>query len=213
MTLALFDFDGTLTTHETMPVFVRRSVGAFRLVLGQLVLAPLILGYKLRWVSGTRVRRAIVGLGYRGVPKAALAAAGEEFARTYLPSALRPEAMERLQWHRRQGHQVVVVSGGLDVYLAPWCRAHGLDFVCSSLESRDGLLTGRYLGRQCVLEEKVRRIREHCDLAAHDRVYAYGDTPEDIPLLGLATHAYFNGEAWPAGREALADDAPYKLSA
>ena len=52
MSLALFDFDGTITTHETMPDFVRQSVSRRRLLLGNLVLAPLVLGYKLGLVSG-----------------------------------------------------------------------------------------------------------------------------------------------------------------
>ena len=34
---------------------------------------------------------------------------------------------------------MVVVSGGFDVYLAPWCRAQGLDWICSSLDARDGV--------------------------------------------------------------------------
>jgi hypothetical protein len=51
MSLALFDFDGTITTHETMPDFLRRSVPQRRLIIGWLLLAPLVLGYKLRFVS------------------------------------------------------------------------------------------------------------------------------------------------------------------
>ena len=96
MTIALFDFDGTLTTHETMPDFVRRSVSPRRLGFGQLALAPLIIGYRLGLVSGLRVRKAIVHVGYRGVRAAVLEEHGQAFARDYLPRALRPEAMKRL---------------------------------------------------------------------------------------------------------------------
>lgn len=209
MTIALFDFDGTLTTHETMPDFVRRSVSPRRLGFGQLALAPLIIGYRLGLVSGLRVRKAIVHVGYRGVRAAVLEEHGQAFARDYLPRALRPEAMKRLDWHRELGHRVVVVSGGLDVYLAPWCRSQGLELVCSALEQHDGVLTGRYLGHQCVLDEKVRRVRAACDLQAHETIYAYGDTPEDVPLLTLASHAYYAGQPWPVGRDLLHGDAPY----
>jgi HAD superfamily hydrolase (TIGR01490 family) len=191
MSLALFDFDGTITTHETMPDFVRQSVGRRRLLLGNLVLAPLVLGYKLGLVSGVRIRRVIVRWAYSGVPLATIESAGQAFARDYLPSALRPEAMERIAWHKAQGHKVVVVSGGLDVYLSPWCNEHGLELMCSSLQHRQGVLTGRFLGRQCVLSEKVRRVREGHDLSAYATVYAYGDTPEDRDLLGIATRPYY----------------------
>jgi HAD superfamily hydrolase (TIGR01490 family) len=191
MTLALFDFDGTITTHETMPDFVRRSVSRRRLLLGQILLAPLVIGYKLGLVSGVLVRRAIVRFGYSGVPLATLEASGKDFARTYLPGALRQEAMQRIYWHKSQGHKVVVVSGGLDVYLVPWCKEHGLDLICSSLRHHQGVLTGHYHGLQCVLAEKARRVRDQYSLDSHSVIYAYGDTPEDQDLLGLASKRYY----------------------
>lgn len=48
------------------------------------------------------------------------------------------------------------------------------------------MLTGRYLGAQCMGEEKARRVRERVDLSAYPLVYAYGDTKEDRELLELA---------------------------
>lgn len=190
MALALFDFDGTITTHETMPKFLHRSVPPHRLVAGWLVLAPVVLGYKLGLVSGTFVRRVIVRFGYSGVPAAVVDTFGQDFARNYLPNALRTEAMQRIAWHKAQGHTVVVVSGGLDAYLRPWCDAQGLELLCSSLQSRGGVLTGRYDGQQCVLAEKARRVQECYDLASFPEIYAYGDTPEDQELLGVATKKY-----------------------
>jgi HAD superfamily hydrolase (TIGR01490 family) len=191
MSLALFDFDGTITTHETMPEFVRLSISKRRLLIGQILLAPLVVGYKIGVVSGTSVRAAVVRFGYSGASVPAFEAAGRDFAKSYLPNVLRPEAMQRIAWHKAQGHKVVVVSGGLDSYLAPWCQEHGLDLICSALQHRGGVLTGRYLGRQCVLAEKARRVRERYDLGVHTTIYAYGDTPEDHDLLRLATRRYF----------------------
>ncbi len=189
--LALFDFDGTITTHETMPDFVRRSISRHRLVLGQILLAPLILGYKIGFVPGLLIRKAIVRFGYSGVPTSTLELAGLDFAKSYLPNVLRPEAMERIAWHKSLGHTVVVVSGGIDVYLAPWCNEHGLELVCSSLQQQNGILTGRYLGKQCVLAEKSRRVSARYDLSKFATIYAYGDTPEDHDLLGIATERYY----------------------
>lgn len=154
--MSALDFDGTITTHETMPDFLRRSISRRRLLAGWILLAPLILGYKLRVVSGTLVRHAVVRFGYRGVPSSAVEAAGRDFARNYLPTVLRPEAMQRIAWHLDQGHKVVVVSGGIDAYLAPWCDAHGLELLCSSLQHENGILNGRYEGQQCVLAESMK---------------------------------------------------------
>ena len=43
--LALFDFDGTITTRETMAAFMYRAVPARRQTWGRLLLAPWVAGY------------------------------------------------------------------------------------------------------------------------------------------------------------------------
>lgn len=193
MNLALFDFDGTLTTRETMPEFMRRAVPPLRRALGMPVFAPMLAGYKLGLVSGTRIRDAIVAFGFRNVPVADVQAAGERFAAEFLSTVLRPEAMQRLAWHQARGDTVALVSGGLDAYLAPWCRQHGIELICSRLETRGERLTGRYHGAQCVGAEKARRVRERFDLAACEQCHAYGDTHEDEAMLALAHKRYYRG--------------------
>nr|WP_298130363.1 HAD-IB family hydrolase [uncultured Pseudoxanthomonas sp.] len=192
--LALFDFDGTLTTRETFPDFMRYAVPRWRLLAGGALLAPVVFGYRRGWVAGNPTRASIVQVGLRGVQARRLRAQGDAFAREVLPGLLRPEAMEKLAWHRARGDRIVVVSGGLDVYLAPWCAAQGLELACSVLAERGGRITG-YAGAQCVGEEKVRRIRALCDPHAYAAIHAYGDTHEDMAMLAMAQYRTYRGRA------------------
>lgn len=194
MNLALFDFDGTITTREMLPAFVYSAVPPRRLRVGKLLLAPWVAGYKFGWVSGVSIRKKIAYAGFRGMREADYLAAGKRFARDALPLVLRPEAMARIAWHKERGDTVVVVSGGFDVYLSHWCRAHWLELICSKLEVVDGALTGRYDGAQCVRDEKPRMVRERYALDDFDAVYAHGDTPEDFALLEIADHRWYRGE-------------------
>lgn len=194
MNLALFDFDGTITDRETMPDFMQAAVRPGRLALGKVVLLPLILGYRAKLVPGSVIRAVICRFGFWRVPVRELQMHGERFAVEYLPARLRPEAMARIEWHKSRGDTVVVVSGGLDVYLRHWCRDHGVELLCSSLEERDGRLTGRYRGRQCVRSEKARLVREYFPPERFSRVFAYGDTQEDQELLCLAHEPYYQLE-------------------
>jgi HAD superfamily hydrolase (TIGR01490 family) len=193
--LALFDFDGTITITETYPLFMRRAVPRSRLVLGAIVLAPWLVGYKLGRVSGQRVRASMVRIGLKGVGESQIGMAGAAFARDVLPHVTRPVAMERIQWHQDRGDRVVIVSAALDVYLRPWARPLGIDVVCSRLESANGVLTGRYVGADCCGPEKARRVREQYDLTTFNAVYAYGDTDEDHELLQLASHRVYRWTA------------------
>lgn len=191
MNLALFDFDGTITTREMFSDFMQFAVTPRRLATGRLVLAPVVIGYKWGIVSSNAIRSRVVRFGFRDEPLARVGQMGERFAREVLPGVLRPQAMERIAWHKAQGDVVVVVSGALDVYLEHWCREHGLALICSELDVADGRLTGRYRGKQCVGPEKSRRVLDRYDLADFAEVYAYGDTHEDLDLLAIASRKYF----------------------
>ncbi|MDR6989977.1 HAD family hydrolase [Luteimonas sp. 3794] len=194
--LALFDFDGTITTRDTLPDFLRYAIPPRRLRLGKLLFALPVMAYKLKLLPVSVLRTLLVRYAFGGLPQPEVEAAGRRFAATVLPPLVRPEMQARIDAHRERGDTVVVVSAGFDVYLAPWCEAQGVELVCSSMEARDGHMTGRYAGAQCAAEEKVRRVRERYDMTAYREVHAHGDTHEDRALLRLAHMATYRGMPW-----------------
>lgn len=189
--LALFDFDGTITEVDTFSRFVRFATPRVRLRLGTLGLLPVVLGYRIGWISGPLLRAMISRIAFMGTDASNLEALGAEFAQETIPSLVRSNAKERLNWHRSQGHRVIVVSASLDVYLRHWCEEENLELLCTRLEQKNGKMTGRYVAGDCSGEEKRRRILTYLDLGAHDEIYAYGDTAEDEPMLKLATRPYY----------------------
>jgi HAD superfamily hydrolase (TIGR01490 family) len=191
MNLALFDFDGTITRGDTFIPFFRFAVGRCRTVCGGLLISPVLVAHQLGLVSTASTRPFMARAGFQGVPADGLRALGRRYARDVLPSGVETRAMERVEWHRRQGDSVVVVSAGLDVYLRPWCEMQGLELICSELEERHGRITGRYRRGDCSGVLKARLIRERFDLARFETVYAYGDTPEDREMLSLAHRKYY----------------------
>ena len=192
MDLALFDFDGTITVTDpfsgtdSFSDFVRFAVRPARMIVGWALLGPVVLGYRLGWISASKARRAVVRIVFRGDSAPRVHQLGVKYATEVLPLTVRPLALDRIRWHQLQGHDVVVVSAALDVYLRPWCEALGVQCVCTELEERDGLLTGSYRGGDCTGEEKVRRTVERFPPERYSLIYAYGDTAEDREMLDLA---------------------------
>lgn len=196
MDLALFDFDGTITSSATFQDFLEMATPSRRVSLRRLLLAPLVIGYRLGWVSGHRIRAQAIKVCFADLAEAHVVEQGHLFAADLGSDRLRPEAVERIAWHKARGDRVVVVSGALDAYLKHWCLRHDLELICSQLEVKDGRLTGCYLGKQCVGAEKSRRVRERYDLSAYATVYAYGDTREDFELLRIASQRYYRWKEW-----------------
>ena len=193
MNLALFDFDGTVTSSDTWTPFMRFAIRSSRM-LAWVPLSPIVIGYALGMVSASRVRQTAAKVGFRGEKTEAVRQLGAEYATTVLPGTLRRSALERIEWHKVQGDIVVVVSASLDVYLGPWCEARGVDCICTTLETRGDRLTGRYVQGDCVGAEKARRILQRYRLTRYDIVYAYGDTVEDREMLELAHKKYYRGK-------------------
>lgn len=191
MNLALFDFDGTITVTDSFAPFVSSTTERRRAQVGYALLLPIFVGYKLGVISASSTRARICAVAFRGRREADIREAGSRYARDVLPTTLRKKALDRIAWHKAQGDTVVVVSAALNVYLEPWCHSMDVDLVCTQLEAVGGVLTGRYVGGDCVGSEKARRVTARCRLSDFSSVYAYGDTIEDEAMLSLAQHRYF----------------------
>lgn len=198
MNLALFDFDGTITTRDAYPGFCSHVSPRWRVLLGWTLLGLPYLGMKRGWVSPKFMRIVLAFVTFCGVREARVRDAGERYAREVLPGLLRPEAMARIDWHRAQGDRIVVVSGSMSHYLEPWARAQGLEVVCNRPAARRGRLTGRLEPPDCDGEGKVRRLRERLDLSHYPLVYAYGDTAGDRAMLALAHRRWYRWQEQPA---------------
>jgi phosphatidylglycerophosphatase C len=189
--LAAFDLDGTLTRRDTLLPFLLRAVGrdrAYRaLVVSSLPLArAAALGGPHRDVA----KAAVLSRVLTGVPLAELAEAAESYADHVVAHGLRPDVRARVEWHRSEGHELVLVSASPELYVAPIGRRLGFDDVLATrLEvDADGRLTGRLVGANCRGPEKVARLRQWRGDALVI-AYAYGDSAGDREMLALAKTA------------------------
>ena len=63
----LFDFDGTITSADTMLCFIRYACGKRRFLLGFALFSPLILLMKLHLYANWRVKQQIFSWFFRGM--------------------------------------------------------------------------------------------------------------------------------------------------
>jgi phosphatidylglycerophosphatase C len=99
------------------------------------------------------------------------------------------DARDRIAWHRREGHEVAIVSASLDVYLDEVARTLGVAHVlCTSLDrDAQGACTGALRGANCRGPEKAARLRAL--LGDEDvELWAYGNSSGDDEMLAFAQH-------------------------
>lgn len=190
-TIAFFDFDGTLTTRDSLLPFLYFVRGP-RLVLALFPALPALSGYATGLIDRDQVKETVLTHTLAGLPYSRLAAYGERFAQEKIPHLLRPETMAKLSEHQRLGHLCVLVSASLEAYLKPWAKAAGFAFCLASRLETDaqGCITGRLRGKNCRGEEKVRRIRHLiARLGTPAKTYGYGDSPGDQAMLDFVEEA------------------------
>ncbi len=191
MDLALFDFDGTITNKDTFTDFLIFVSSPTKIRLGRILLFPILMAYKTGLISPERTRQIITRFAIKNHPINDLTNFGKKFAQSIIPEILKFRAIKQLNWHKRRGDLIVVVSASLNVYLEPWCKNQNIDVICTRLEFKNERATGDFLPTGCSGKEKVRRIKDRFDLDEFNTIYAYGDTREDNEMLQIADIKYF----------------------
>jgi len=191
--VAAFDFDGTLTRRETLLPFLLYTLGAVRVARDALVLSPTLMGYALNMVPNDVAKQRVFVRCLGGFRMDELRRHGERFAAEKLPRLMRKEALQRLAWHKKQGHRCVAISASMELYVRPWAISAGFDDVLATQleELADGTTSGRIEGENCFGFEKVRRLQELLGERDGYTLYVYGDSRGDRELLKLADHGFY----------------------
>jgi phosphatidylglycerophosphatase C len=193
-TVAAFDFDGTLTRGGSVVRFLVRVCGlgpvaaAILLDLPRLARAAVVGGTASDTAKERLFMRLLAGKSTLEVDRI-----GAEFAEEHLRRHLRGDSRERLEWHRKHGHHVVVVSASPECYVRPAARMLGAEAALATrLASHGELLTGRYEGRNCRGAEKYARLvgwlRSEGLAPLQPILWAYGNSRGDRRLLEAADH-------------------------
>lgn len=191
--LVLFDFDGTLTQVDSLPVFLWQAVPFWVLVSGTVKFMfqlPSLL-FLEKNQRAERAKATLMDVFFGGKTRQEMARAGSEFFKKHLLKMLRPEMLDALRSYRDAGATVAIVSASFDVWLIPFCKAENIDLLCTELLYENDVFLGRFATPNCNREEKARRIRECYDLNVFDRVIAYGNSKGDAAMLQLADEAFY----------------------
>jgi phosphatidylglycerophosphatase C len=190
-TIAFFDFDGTITTHDTLLEFIKFSKGRFRFYAGFLLNSPWLIALKLKLISNQAVKERILTWFFRGTSLPAFQQTCNRFAADVIPGLIRPKALQEIETLRQKGAAIVIVSASPENWIRPWADSLSIDLIATRLRIVDDRLTGRISERNCHGKEKVARITAAYHLADYPNISAYGDSSGDRPMLQLAQTVFY----------------------
>lgn len=188
--IALFDFDGTLTRHDTFITFARHACGRSRFLKAFVRSLPALVRWKLGLGTNSKAKETLFGNLYRGM-------AADEFERLCATFAdvvvhdLNESGMRLLDNHLRAGDEVYIVSASPGAWIRPWSQRLGIkDVIATEIEiDTEGRLTGRFSTPNCHGAEKVRRVAAALGPLSGYESWAYGDSDSDRFILDAADHS------------------------
>lgn len=185
--IAFFDFDGTITTKDTMLEIVRFVKGDAKFYAGLLMIAPTLVALKLKLITATKAKEKMLTHFLKGMPVADFDAKCKLFTTEVIDKMVRPKALQKIKEHQQNGNTVVLVTASASNWISCWCSELSIPFLSSRLEVVDGKITGKLSGANCNGEEKANRILADYKLSDFESVFCYGDTSGDTEMLKLAS--------------------------
>lgn len=193
--LYCFDFDGTLTTSDTLLEFIKYAKGRGRFLMVFLMYSPLLVLMKLHLYPNWKAKQQIFAHLFAGMRIEKFDALCRSFAEES-QHLLRPKGITLMHEALVAGAQVFIVSASIDNWVRPFFdirNLKGVQVLGTQIEVEDGKLTGRFKSNNCYGKEKVHRIAEA--LKSFERseyeIEAFGDSRGDKEMLAFADKGHF----------------------
>jgi putative phosphoserine phosphatase/1-acylglycerol-3-phosphate O-acyltransferase len=183
---AFFDYDGTVISGFSARAFYAHRLR--KLEIGPREAARTLLA-AARGIDGGEDFASFLDLSlaaWAGKPVEEMEELGESLFKHDVASRLHHEVWQLIEAHHRMDHTVVLASSATRFQVEPMARAMEAHAVlCTPIEERDGLVTGRTAGETLWGEAKGAAVRA---IAAERGIdlessYGYSNGDEDFPFL------------------------------
>jgi len=189
--LALFDFDGTITTKDTLIDFIQFAKGKKRFFIGMAMLSPMLIAYKLKLIKNYRAKEYMLSHFFKNITKDEFNKIAKEYSLNHIPNILREDAIKKIKWHKDRNHKLVIVSASIECWLKPWCDKNSIEIISTKLDFKNSKFTGKFATKNCYGKEKVNRIKSLYKLKDFNYIYAYGDSKGDKEMLSIANKSFY----------------------
>ena len=196
--IALFDFCETLANFQTADAYVKYVISKdyIKIKKGFNYYLQILL-FKLKISSvlfhlGININKFLLLNNLKGLNYELLSNEAEKYYKDVIKPNLIKETLFELEKLKKEHYEIVIVSGGYDIYLRYFSYDYKVDhLLCSNLLFKNNIFTGSLDGKDCMGEEKIARIKKSLgliDLKSCESI-AFSDSISDMPLLKFAKKA------------------------
>ena len=187
-TIAAFDFDGTITTKDTLFNFIKFYVGSKKLYIGIAILSPILICYKFGFMKNDTAKQKLISHFFKGQSIEKFNQISQDYVQR-IQEITRLEVLEKIRWHQAQKHTIIIVSASISNWIKPWAKEIGIETVLATeILIKNNLIEGTFSSKNCYGQEKVNRLLTKFPNRSEYTLYAYGDSDGDKELLALSDY-------------------------
>lgn len=188
-----FDFDGTLTTKDTLLEFIRFAKGSGLMYAGLLLFSPLLILMKLHLYPNWKAKQKIFSWFFKGMKINEFDLLCRTFAQQN-QHLLRPEGKEKVRKILEEDDiTVLVISASIDNWVRPFFDefSENIRVIGTQIEIKTDRVTGRFTTKNCYGQEKVNRLKALYPQRETYELIAFGDSRGDKELLAYADKGFY----------------------
>jgi HAD superfamily hydrolase (TIGR01490 family) len=195
--LVVFDFCGTLCKYETAGDFIdfvlrsHKKSKIFKILLS-IFANRYAINFMSIYFKKLNYSKKVKIFLLNGITKTDL----EELGRQYFEKCkndLNISIVQLLEKHIDKGDHVIIVSGGLELYLRYFKDHLNINFVIGTkLKYINQVCSGLIYGRDCMYGEKVKKLKNYllANGLKFDDIVSYSDSINDLSLLKFSNKAF-----------------------
>jgi phosphatidylglycerophosphatase C len=189
--IALFDFDGTITTIDSSQYFYKSlySSKAYYFFKNYFLCICYIFLYKIQIISYLSLKKYRLHIHTSKFHDKVFNKITSEFYTKYFSDLLNPKAMERIFWHKNQGHDVWVISASFDFLLHEWSVKNDINLITNKTVFKN--FKRRIVGKDVNYDAKIEYLQLYVNLDEFSDIYAYGDSDGDKSMLRVANYKFY----------------------
>ena len=192
--LYLFDFDGTLTSKDTLFDFLKFSFPK-TYNFNYLIFTPLFVVSKLKLIDAGKVKEKFISKFMKGLSISEIDSLAQNYFEQNHQTLIHEKANDYIKQISNYNDKFIV-SASVDLWVKPFADYYGMGLICTKAKfDEQGIFTGTFATKNCNYEEKKVRIEQEIDLTFYDEIIAFGDTKGDEAMFSISTksnYRYFN---------------------
>jgi len=182
------DLDGTLTYKDTYRRFLIKHFSIKRLISNFYSLLKVFILYIFRVKNGNDVKIETFKSFFSNKNVNEVESTIEKFVTNI---EWNKNVIDKIFKEKANGAKVIIVSASPDLYLESICNELGFhDYICTLVEFDSNIYTGKFIGKVCNFDEKVKRIKEYLDDEEYYKI-SYGNSKGDYRMLEYCEESYF----------------------